>query len=838
MFHHPTARQSNAFVTRADALAKRLILRGNPTASSSTFPCPVHPLFPDQRSSNESLASTLSFEITSALDLVKKVEASAKEYRAAFEAVKDVDTLSQTSKELSAIFSSVHDRLTNGVLAGEGDGSPPDLTSKACLDATRHSAFLTLLPDILKESDAASQRTSPLLRTYRAAILKLDHPGIDPAFKSNAITEINQLGQQKDQTDKIKADVIARAGRLRDARKIWTIMDQTLKTLDDTRRDIGDAMERRRWKQQAPSTGAPLTPESPISVLLTDPVLPVDVLRKLETAQDTLSQEVDGPLSSLSVSLEPPLKDWLSQSYMGLLAFLDSLKQMSRLLEAIQNQASVMATVRNEVEDFQMRIENLKLRIEGSSEDILAGTLFGNQLTDTQATLRTDTKIMQDMAQMFMDGLSQRVPFVAQPDLPSRSRPNFVKRRFASVDLKLGASPHTAAIELPFELASLDDAVRTDSNAYVMRLAGELQNLDLKANHFQLATMAKEVDLALASTLEDLQGLVRHITAFRTSLSTATGAITEDGDITESLQSLLQEVDEFSNGYRSRIARSFSPIRELLRRMDVTPGCHDPAVRDTLYVARTQAVNDAEIKLNVCHDDVASLKAHIMEAQRAESQRVENRRLKQERLEKERLERERLKNERVEAERLEKERLEKERLEAEQLEMERLENERLENERLEKERVESERLEKERVEKERLEQERLETERLETERHERELLEQRRLEEERLAKERMAKELMEKEEKRLEQESLERVRLESERLDKERLKQQWLENERIEKEQEQRERQRLEKEEHQRKQEREKAEKSKQEKQAAQMKLQKSGQAASANDPGLFSPTL
>ena len=710
MFHHPTARQSNVFVSRADALVKRLLLRGNPTSPSSTFPCPVHSLFPDQQSSNASLAYILSSEITSALDLVKKVEVSAKEYRTAFEAVKDVEVLSQTSKELSATFSSVYDRLTNGVLAGEEDGSPPDLTSKACLDATRHSAFLTLLPDILKESDAASERTSPLLRTYRAAILKLDYPGIDLTFKSNAIAEINRLGQEKDQTDKIKAAVVARASRLRDARKIWTIMGHTLKTLDDTRRDIGDAMEKKRWKQQAPSSGAPLTPESPMSVLPTVSILPEDVIQKLETIHDILSQEVDGPLSFLSISLEPPLKEWLFQSYMGLLTFLNSLKWMSRLLGAIQDQASVMEDVQNEVEDFQVRIEDLKLRINDSFGDTLTGSLSGDQLVDTQATLRTDTKILQDMAQMFIDGLSKQIPFVSRSDLSSQSRPNFVKRRFSSVDLKLGESSLTAAIELPFDLASLDDAVRTDSNAYVMRLAGELQNLESKANHFQLATMAKEVDLALLSVLEEIQEVIRHITVLKSSLSAATGAISEDDDITESLQSFHQEVDDLSNGCRSRISRLFTPIRGLLCRMDATPGCYDTAIRDTLYVPRTEAVNDAEIKLNACHDDIASLKLQIMGAQRLETQRLENRRLQQEQVERGRLEQERLKIERLERERVEREVLEKQRLEEERLEKGRMEMEEMEKEekRHKQESLGRERLESERMDKERMEQQRVE----------------------------------------------------------------------------------------------------------------------------------
>lgn len=290
--HHPTSRQSTSFVTRADALGKRLLLRGNPTSPSSSFPCPVHPLFSDQQSSNEVLAQSLSSEIATALDLVKRVDAVAKEYRTTFEAVKDVEALSQTAKSLLSTFLSLHERLGNGVPATDGDGSPPDLNLKACLEPTRHAAFLTLLPDILKESDAASEETTTLLRTYRAAMLRLDRPGVDPSFKSNAVSEINCLGQQMNETWRVKEDVVTRVGRLREARKIWDNMEGALKTLGDTRREVGDAMERKRWRQQAASGGTPLTPESPVATLPVPIVSSIEVLKRLDDIHASLSREV------------------------------------------------------------------------------------------------------------------------------------------------------------------------------------------------------------------------------------------------------------------------------------------------------------------------------------------------------------------------------------------------------------------------------------------------------------------------------------------------------------------------------------------------------------------
>jgi len=797
---HPTSRQSTAFVSHADTLLKRLLLRGNPTGPSSTFPCPVHPLVSDQPSSNEALARSLSSDISTAMGLVKKVDRAAKEYRETLEVAKDVEALSQTAQVLSATFTSVHERLTNGVRTSDGHGSPPDLTSKACLDPTQHSAFLTLLPDILKEADRASEKTTLLLRAYRTAVLKLDRPGIDASFKTDAVSEINRLGQQRDATQLAKNEVVARVGRLRDVRKIWDTMEDALVTLEETKREVGDAMERKRWKQQAVQSGTPLTPESPMTILPSPAVSSTDVLKRLDNIQVKLAREVATPLSSRSVPPEAPLTDWLSQSFMGLSTYLDNLKQMSRLLEAIQHQASVMEVVRQEVEDFQIRIEESKIRFDTGFQNTLGDGGHGMELVETEAILTDDAKELKDAVQYFMDGLSQRVPFVAQRDVPSQARPNFITKRFTSVDIKLGVSPQSAAIELPFDLTSLDDAVRADSNSYVMRLAGDLRSLDTKKDHYKLAQLAKELDSAVAATVDDIDGATRGLHSLKTPLSKVSEGSAGDGRIIEQLQMLSQDIDDFSEANRARIARSFSPIRDLLRRMDAAPGCHDLTIHEPLYLARTRAVDDAELKFGAYNEGVASLKAEISDAQQVETQRLQAHRLELERLERQRLEEERLERERLEREKLEqqerlrkehleRERIERERLEHEQLEIERLENERLEEERLEQERIEKERLEHEQLEIERLESERLEKERLEEERIEKERLEHERLEIERLESERLEKEVLEQEQM-VEEARLqaERTRLEEENraLEQERLKEEmqraeseeraWLQN--------------------------------------------------------------
>ncbi|KAF7964375.1 hypothetical protein HWV62_9223, partial [Athelia sp. TMB] len=355
-----------------------------------------------------------------------------------------------------------------------------------CLEPTRHSAFLTRLPDIVKELDDAISKTPPLLRAYRAAILRLDRPGIDSTFKSNAIAEINQLGQTRDTVQKLQTDLLSRVGRLRESRKLWDVMGETLKVLAETRREIGEAMERRRWKSQAASNGAPLTPESPMPVLPVVPISTQNLIERLNIMQAKLSQQVAAPLSAMSKSLEAPLHDHLSQSHTGLISVVNSLKQMVRLLESIQRQTSAMADVQEEAQNLQIQIEDLKIQFDTRYDATVRGVSC-NELVDTESGLSLTAQELHDAVQSFIDGLSERIPFVTQHISPSHPGPTYVKRRYASADLKLGIPPPSSSIELPFELATLDDAVRADSNAYVMRLSGEMQSLDTKRNHLQLA---------------------------------------------------------------------------------------------------------------------------------------------------------------------------------------------------------------------------------------------------------------------------------------------------------------------------------------------------------------
>ncbi|KAJ6599331.1 hypothetical protein DFH09DRAFT_1130762 [Mycena vulgaris] len=774
-FQHPTARQSTSFVTRADALIKRLVLRGDPASGTSTFPQPTHVLFPEHKAVNESVVQTLSSEVSTALELARKVETIAKEYRLNYEAVNRVETLVQTASSLSTTFTTVIERLEKGVSSTDGDGTPPNLMTEICLEPTRHAAFLAFLPSILKEQEAANDSAAQVLRSSRGALLGLDRPGIDPAFKTNATAEFQRLSTLRGQAQWTREDVTTRAGRLREARKIWNLMDGNLSELEEMRREIGEAMERHRWKQELNAHGAPLTPES-FSTPLPIDTPPTESVKRLDDLSAKLTREIDVPLASLSRTLEPPLNERLLRSAAGLKQFLEQVRQMANLLQAVQSQAIAMGAVREEFNDLQIRIDDLKTRVDTGIDDVLAEKLAPTALSSLDADLKTEIDRLRAGVRAFTDSLPQRVPFVSRGPRPSTTAATFVKRRFSSIDLKLADFDEHQSIELPFDLQSLDDAVRADSNSYAMKLGGELQTVDQRAAHFQLAQMAKDVDSSLLAVISDINAVVHQLSTFKSSYTTIIG----QSGISQPLAELAKDVDSVSQARRTPIARSFSPIRELLRRMDGAPCAHDAAVHESMYLSRVRAVDDAELRFRAWTDDVESLTKQVAEAQRIEGQRLEAERIAEER----RLQAER---ERVAAEEAERARVERERLEEQ--ERLRIEEERLAEERrvqAEKERIAAEEaaqallakqqfeaMERERLELARLEEERrlqAEKERMAAEEAERARLERERLEIEaklRLAEEQLAEERrLQAERARLAAEQAERERVEKERLEK------------------------------------------------------------------------
>ncbi|KAG2370064.1 hypothetical protein BDR07DRAFT_1476598 [Suillus spraguei] len=606
---------------------KRLAVRGKPTANGGTFPRPYHVLFPDQQSANEAISQILSSELASTSDLVAKVDSLAKEYRVGYEAVKDVESLSRSTDELMTIFKSAIDRLENGITACDGDGTPPSLMSEDCLHPTAHSAFLTFLPSITQEVEQSCTRADHLLQAFRVALLSVERPGIDQTFKENAATQIEALVAVRDKATVICSDVNTRLGRLRVARRVWSIMDGVLNELEDTRDDVGNLMERERWRQTSQSVG-PLTPETPPQAVLPTPsASSSDIVGRLEVIRQTLTNDVLHPLATLTGMLEKPLDEFLSRTSQGLFGHLENLKQMVVLLDAIRSQSAAMTSFRDSVHELQVRVEDLKIHYDAAIEEVLNGKLCGGSLSNAQDQLKEESDALRSTADAFTNTVAQRIPFLSQHISDQMNTPTLVRKRFSSAgNIRLISLDVPATIEPPFTLRNLDDAVRGDSNLLVMRLSGDVQSLERKTEHIQVACMAKDTDSELALVADDLRGITEELS----SLTTLLDSISRADEKLTPLHGLSEELDKHSSQHRSRLSRRLSLIRESLRQMESVPCSHDHSIHETLIMSRRREVDNLEVKLNGWADNVAMLRDKLSVALTTEVKRVDAAKLKEE----------------------------------------------------------------------------------------------------------------------------------------------------------------------------------------------------------------
>ncbi|KAI6004062.1 hypothetical protein EDD15DRAFT_2385150 [Pisolithus albus] len=623
--YHPTPRQSGSFISRADTLVKRLALRGNPFSDGNLFPCPTHSLFPEQESFNKNLTQSLSSDLFSTGELVAKVETLAKEYRRGHEAIKEIDTLSQRTEELLSLCRSIIHRLSNGVTTSDGDGSPPDLSTNHCLEPTAHAAFLTLLPAVRIPT------ITSLTIEFQLALHNLDRPGVDPTFKQNATTVLNTLLTVHDDVLRTVSETNARVGRLRLLKRVWSMIGDCKKSLQNVQQDLVDILVKERWTQRMDIT-EPLTPKSP------DLELPPAL-----------------PLSSLSGSLEQPLSDFLTRTSTDLMERLDDLKEMIPFVEAIQRQSSTMVSIQEDFHDLQVKIEDLRIRHDVAIEEILLGGVSNDTLMGEQSHLQADADLLREAVRAFTDGIVQRVHFVSRGDSSQTFSRIFTRKKSSLADIRI-SSELPSMVDCPFTPGSLDDAVRADCNSFTMRLAGELEAW----------TGKPDVDGRIASArLEDL----------RSSLS----LISHAEDRLEQLQTLSQDVE-------SRLFRSLSLIRDCLRQMEMVSSPR--TAREHLLTSRRRAVDDLELKVNTWGERAAVLLGDISESLLKETRRLEAIRVQREKEAEERKQQEREEKERLAEEMriLEEHRLEEERRMRERLALE--EAERLVQEQLARETAE------------------------------------------------------------------------------------------------------------------------------------------------------
>ncbi|THH00398.1 hypothetical protein EW026_g2127 [Hermanssonia centrifuga] len=624
LLHHPTSRQDSSFLARSTALTKRLEMRRDPSGTSNAFPRPRHPIFDDQRESNDHIAEVLASELLSALDCARKVEVAMKEYHVNFEAVKKVEALCTVISDLYNRFESLTTQLEMGIENAAGDGNPPDLQNEHCLEPTSHHAFLSMVENILQELGRANEDADKLLQQARAALLDLKHPSIDAKFKADAADAVEMLEIRRRSALRSRDLITTRVAALHQLRGIWSNMARILDDLDNIRCDVAALTDVQMWKQQTQQNAALLTPESPTCPLPSSDLSPTVALEQLDALELRLHQMVLSPFATLSDSIGDDLQGYINNCCSGLSSNLEDARRMTRFWKSVQKQASEMEYVRDGTYALQLRVEDLKTQFDGSIRDALQGEASGCITPELDASLHDNLKQIQRDVQTYLDELPTRVSFVSQENSATSSSPPRLKRRFSvSAGLSLEAIQEAMFTAPSINPVELDRAVRADSNSYSMSLSGGLESLSKKADLYRLAQVACKIDASLVAPQHNLHQAEQ-------ALKSLQHVLEEQGDSLENLTLLSEQCDAVLAVHEPSIASVLTSARDLFECLHIGSTSHDPTSVASMLYPRRRAIEDVEEQFRAWKEDVEVFSERISDMQHLVQVKLAEKRIKDE----------------------------------------------------------------------------------------------------------------------------------------------------------------------------------------------------------------
>jgi hypothetical protein len=404
-FSHPTARLASTFASRVTALHKRTRARHDPTLS---FPRPSHPMFPEQALANEAIATTLAQERTSAIDLSSKAQQLLDEYQGASEAVRRVEDLLKDAQRLSEELTAVSGSIENGFPDANGDGTPPSLDTPACLDRSRHSAYLALLPSATSQVEALSKKVKELCSTADILIPGLTFEGISMDYKESAISVVRQLAALAQHTSNAHDVALKNVHLLGQVRGIWEDVDREVQALETIRQEVASNIVKDRWRRQSISDAAPPTPESVHEELATEaPFTSLVALQRLDELEHQCRNAIVIPSNSLANSLNPGLQSYMSTTGRQLLQWATDVRTMTHDWDNVRAQSDAMANVKAQVFDLQLRMEDAGMQLAKTFDDVLAGAAVS---TASDVNLEELEKTFNGLG----DTLHSQVPMISR----------------------------------------------------------------------------------------------------------------------------------------------------------------------------------------------------------------------------------------------------------------------------------------------------------------------------------------------------------------------------------------------------------------------------------------
>ncbi|KAG8970915.1 hypothetical protein FRC05_011683 [Tulasnella sp. 425] len=503
---HPTERQNALFQERRKLLSDKVKSLVDPSTSRS-FPRPLHPAYPDQHASNQYILSVLGVEVSKARTMSSEASAAAEEYQTLFKAVVHIDKQVEEMARLTIRLSNATEKITKGSgLTKEGDGTPIDISTEACLDPAKHMLYLTTLPNLTWELDDADEAADRTISTSRGTLADLEEAGVEVDHKLKVSVEKAILGLETERmkSEKVLDEVSAKSGFLREARELHTTVQDMSRGVSLMRQELAEVAEQGRWKLlddeddldvqkdgasvvteedgeedwtiiehpssgsgSSKSTSSPSASTSTSASATADKEVDPskDFHRRIDEISSHISSHISPRQSQLLPALAPRLATHIARGYDILINDIAVLREAIRTWEEIRRQAKVMADVRRDARSLIERAEEMKCKLISTRRSVSrqdSPNADGGVLITKHNLISSQFIQLQEEINEFVQSLPSRIPLLTStastrgPRLNPHANPNPIKTAAARI--------------FSFSLADLDDDVKTDANAIAAKM--------------------------------------------------------------------------------------------------------------------------------------------------------------------------------------------------------------------------------------------------------------------------------------------------------------------------------------------------------------------------------
>jgi hypothetical protein len=632
----PIRRLESNFSGRADIFRKRLSHRIDPASPASTFPLPVHHLFPEQTSFNSVIVGNLSSELHSARQMANEVGDLVKVYRARCEAVEEAESTLKDMSEIHKNLSQINDRLENGFVAYDGDGTPPDLNHPTCVDPLRFSAYLAMLPTLMEQIATAQQTAVETVRRARLSLLHMEKTQADDTIKEKLISDLGSLEKAAGATDELKNSITRKVSTLRDVRRIWSTMDDISKSLDVIAEELKESLLVNGWKQETGGDNGPLTPESSQATLPAAAVEASEVDGRLLGLRKQIDSDLNEPVLRIKESLPTVLQDCVLERQKKTLRYLRDLQNMNNLLSAIRTQTSSMESVRDDAHALENRVEEAKMAYDQCLQDIVAFSeaevasqipSFSDEVIKArEESLGQLVGVLQRDVELFVSSLATRIPFVSRRSTNTAKRENVVAGVILAGSDHLGVEDIESTVLLPFDPAAVDRVVRNDSNAYSLLLTGVLRSLLYKQTILSFFKTARTVSKQLTDLGKDILAVDELLNEASDSFTIIRSSHDDNSASTNYLDSISSTKTALENVTcldSPRVSKSISEIRELMDGMRSAPGLQDDVNRLGIFTTRSSKLDELDLRWHRIVARLESLRGEVNTVHQNEMTRLQ-----------------------------------------------------------------------------------------------------------------------------------------------------------------------------------------------------------------------